>query len=131
MGSKCSMVVADDNRDAADTLVDILQAMGYEAVAAYGGLEAVAACVAGCPELAILDVEMPVLDGCKAAGLIRSGACPPRAIAALSGVRFWEEPMKSGGDVFDVRLAKPARMDELVELLRNVLGAPPDAGPRG
>ena len=117
MSSKCSVVVADDNRDAADTLVELLGAMGYSAVAAYDGREAVEACSALQPELAILDVEMPLLDGCAAARLIRATSRPPAMIAALSGLRHWEEPLKSNVEVFDVRLAKPPRMDQLAELL--------------
>ena len=123
MGSKCSVVVADDNRDAADTLVELLGAMGYCAVAAYDGREAVEACSALRPELAILDVEMPVLDGCAAARLIRSAAHPPAMIAALSGLRHWQEPLKSDIGVFDVRLAKPPRMDQLAELLNRAIGS--------
>jgi len=117
MSSKFSVVVADDNRDAADTLVELLGAMGYSAVAAYDGREAVEACCALQPDLAILDVEMPTLDGCAAARLIRATSRPPAMIAALSGLRHWEEPLKSNVEVFDVRLAKPPRMDQLAELL--------------
>jgi CheY-like chemotaxis protein len=51
MSSKCSIVVADDNREAADTLVEILGALGYVAVAVYDGREAVEACRALQPEL--------------------------------------------------------------------------------
>jgi len=122
MSSRCSVVVADDNRDAADTLVELLGAMGYAAVAAYDGVEAVEACCALQPELAILDVEMPLLDGCAAARLIRSATRPPAMIAALSGLRHWEEPLKSNVEVFDVRLAKPPRMDQLAELLAKAVG---------
>jgi len=122
MSSNCSVVVADDNREAADTLVELLGAMGYVAVAAYDGREAVEACSALQPELAILDVEMPLLDGCEAARLIRSGARPPAMIAALSGLSHWQEPLKSNVGVFDVRLAKPPRMDQLAELLAKALG---------
>ncbi len=121
MSSKCSVVVADDNREAADTLVELLGAMGYAAVAAYDGRAAVEACSALQPELAILDVEMPLLDGCAAARLIRSGARPPAMIAALSGLRHWQEPLKSNVGLFDVRLAKPPRMDQLAELLATAL----------
>ena len=59
MTDRCNVVVADDNRDAADSLVTILSAMGYRAVAAYDGLEAVEACATLEPDLAILDVQMP------------------------------------------------------------------------
>jgi len=122
MSSNCSVVVADDNRDAADTLVEILAAMGYQAVAVYDGREAVQACAALEPKLAILDVQMPLLDGCEAARLIRAAARPPATIAALSALRHWDEPMKSNAGVFDVRLAKPPRMDELGVLLKMALG---------
>jgi len=130
MSSKCSIVVADDNHDAADTLVELLGAMGYAAVAAYDGREAVEACSALQPELAILDVEMPLLDGCAAARLIRSGARPPTLIASLSGLRHWQEPLKSNDGVFDVRLVKPPRMDQLIELLARALGPGRAAGSR-
>jgi CheY-like chemotaxis protein len=120
MNPKFSVVVADDNRDAADSLVAILALLGYDAFAAYDGRQAVEACASLEPDLAILDVQMPLLDGCAAARLIRAGAHPPRTIAALSGVRHWDEPMKSNRGVFDVRLAKPVHMDQLTELLNKV-----------
>lgn len=123
MSSTCNVVVADDNRDAADTLVELLGAMGYSAVAVYDGRAAVEACAALQPELAILDVEMPLLDGCDAARLIRSCARPPAIIAALSCLRHWEEPLKSGLGLFDFRLAKPPRMDQLVKLVHRAIGA--------
>jgi len=76
MSSNCSVVVAGDNHEAADTLVELLGAMGYAAVAAYDGREAVEACSALQPELAILDVEIPLLDGCAAARLVTQLALP-------------------------------------------------------
>lgn len=99
--------------------------MGYAAVAAYSGREAIDACVALQPELAILDIQMPMLDGCAAARLIRQGPHPPGVIAALSALRHWDEPMKSHGGAFDIRLAKPARMSQLSELLAKALGPAP------
>jgi len=122
MSSRCSVLVADDNRDAADSLVELLGALGYSAVAAYDGQQAVEACSALEPDLAILDIQMPLLDGCAAARLIRAGANPPGTIASLSALRHWDEPMKSEGGAFDVRLAKPARMDQLSELLARAVG---------
>ncbi len=126
MKSTCSVVVADDNRDAADSLVELLGALGYPAVAAYDGRQAVEVCSALEPDLAILDIQMPLLDGCAAARLIRAGVHPPGTIASLSALRHWDEPMKSEGGVFDVRLAKPARLDELSELLARAVGPAPD-----
>ena len=126
MSSTCSVVVADDNRDAADSLVELLGALGYSAVVAYGGQEAIEACSALEPTLAILDIQMPLLDGYAAARLIRSGAHPPGTIASLSALRHWDEPMKSESGAFDVRLAKPVRMDQLSKLLAQAVGPVPD-----
>lgn len=126
MSSTCSVVVADDNHDAADSLVALLRAMGYPATAAYDGCQAVEACSALEPDLAILDIQMPFMDGCAAARLIRSGAHPPRTIASLSALRHWDEPMKSQGEAFDVRLDKPARIEQLLALLSSAIA--PAAG---
>lgn len=132
MSSLCSVLVADDNRDAADTLVELIQAMGYAAKATYSGRDAIDACVALQPELVILDIQMPMLDGCAAARLMRLGSHPPATIASLSALRHWDEPMKTHGAVFDVRLAKPARMGQLRELLaRAVLPMRADSTPVG
>jgi len=125
MNSTCSVVVADDSRDSADSLVALLGAMGYSAIAAYDGREAVEACSVSSPDVAILDIQMPFLDGCAAARLIRSSAHPPRMIASLSALRHWEEPMKSEAGAFDVRLAKPVRIEQLRELLARAIGPPP------
>jgi CheY-like chemotaxis protein len=111
------VVVADDNREAAETLVEILGLLGYVVVAVYDGREAVEACRTLQPELAILDIELPLLDGCAAARLIRSSPRPPAMTAALSSLRHWEDPLKSNVGLFDVRLAKPPRMDQLASLL--------------
>lgn len=126
MSSTC-IVVADDNRDAADSLVELLGALGYAAVAVYDGREAVEACAVLEPDLAILDIQMPLMNGCVAARLIRCSVNPPGVIASLSALRHWDEPMKSEGEAFDVRLAKPARMDQLSELLARTVGRVPGA----
>ena len=71
------VLIADDNRDLADLLVHLIKAMGYDAIAVYDGQEAVWWCNAFRPRLVILDINMPKLDGCKAASQIRqSGNCP-------------------------------------------------------
>ncbi|MBW8778867.1 MAG: response regulator [Burkholderiales bacterium] len=71
MPTHSCIVVADDNHDAADSLAQLLGLMGYDAVAVYDGEQAVRACHDLHPDLAILDVQMPLLDGCAAARRIR------------------------------------------------------------
>lgn len=118
MPTRSCIVVADDNHDAADSLAQLLGLMGYDAVAVYDGEQAVRACHDLHPDLAILDVQMPVLDGCAAARRIRSdedGHAP--MLASLSALKMNDEPLRSERDLFDTHLSKPLRIDELSSLL--------------
>lgn len=116
--SRSRIVVADDNHDAADSLAQLLDLMGYDAVAVYDGEQAVQACHDLHPDLAILDVQMPLLDGCAAARKIRNeedGRAP--MLASLTALKLQDEPLRSGRDLFDTHLSKPLRIDELSSLL--------------
>jgi CheY-like chemotaxis protein len=74
-------------------------------------------CAGWHPDLAILDVQMPRLDGCAAARIMRDGSRPPLLIASLTAMSFDDEPLRSGGPIFDFRLSKPARIAEVDELI--------------
>ena len=116
--SRSRIVFADDNHDAADSLAQLLDLMGYDAVAVYDGEQAVRACHDLHPDLAILDVQMPLLDGCAAARKIRdeeNGRAP--MLASLTALKLQDEPFRSGRDLFDTHLSKPLRIDELSRLL--------------
>jgi len=92
--------------------------MGYDAVAVYDGEQAVRACHDLHPDLAILDVQMPILDGCAAARRIRNDEDGPAPmLASLSALRMNDEPLRSEHDLFDTHLSKPLRIDELSSLL--------------
>ena len=125
MDKTCTVVVADDNHDAADSLALLVESLGYRARAVYDGREAVAACADCLPVAAILDVQMPALDGCAAARLIRMGPRPPLLIASHTALAHDEEPMKSGRGAFDVHLAKPARLEDVRRMLAMALGDGP------
>lgn len=126
MDKTCFVVVADDNHDAADSLALLIESLGYRTRAVYDGREAVAACAACLPVAAILDVQMPELDGCAAARLIRMAPRPPLMIASHSALSHDEEPMKSGRGAFDFHLAKPARIEEIRHALAKFLHRRPN-----
>lgn len=117
MSDKCTVLVADDNRDAADALVGLLQALGHRARAAYDGAQAYEAFLDFHPDVAILDVQMPYMDGCVAAARMRVHRIPPKVIVSLTGMPHDQEPMRSLAGVFDEHLSKPCEMQELDELL--------------
>ena len=120
MSARCRVLVADDNHDSADSLVDLLRAKGHVAFAAYDGQEAVEVCSDFHPDLAILDVQMPLLDGCAAAKIMREGSQPPRMIASLTGMSPDEEPLRSGGPIFDIKLSKPPKVAEIDALIQKI-----------
>lgn len=129
MSSPKTMVVADDNEDAAEALAALVRTMGYEVIVAADGQQALDACAANHPSVAILDVEMPVLDGCEAARRMRELPDPPQLIASLSGARLDEEPLRSRCAVFDARLSKPLDADELEALLDDAGRVLPSSSP--
>jgi len=91
MPTRSCIVVADDNHDAADSLAQLLDLMGYDAVAVYDGQQAVRACHDLHPDLAILDVQMPGLDGFETAAYIkqreRTRAIPILFVTAINKER--------------------------------------------
>lgn len=58
-----SILVVEDNRDLADTQAILLKAAGYQVAVAYDGLQAVAAAQAEAPDVVLLDIGLPGLDG--------------------------------------------------------------------
>lgn len=83
MSDKCSVLVADDNCDAADTLGGLFEALGHRARAAYDSAQAYEAFLQFRPDVAILDVQMVCMDGCVAAARMRADEHPPKLIASL------------------------------------------------
>ncbi len=65
------VLVAEDNRDGAETLQFLIQAWGHRAEAVLDGQKAVEFAARFKPDVAILDINMPVMDGYAAARLLR------------------------------------------------------------
>jgi CheY-like chemotaxis protein len=111
MGSLRIMVV-DDNRDSADMLAMSLQIMGHQVRAVYSPLGVMDACADFEPELMIIDIGMPELNGLALAGRLR--ACswrgrPPRLVA-LTGWGQAEDRKRSLAAGFADHLVKPANL---------------------
>jgi signal transduction histidine kinase len=84
------ILVADDNRDAADSLASMLRLLGHEVRVAYDGAEAVALAESFKPQLALLDIGMPRLNGYEAAQAIR--AQPSLHDVLLVALTGWGQP---------------------------------------
>lgn len=126
------VLVADDNRDAADSLATLLQLSGHEVRVAYGGAAALSLAQAFRPEFALLDIGMPDLNGYRVAEALRAepwGASP--YLIALTGWGQDEDKRKALAAGFDAHLTKPIELDQLTRLLESRRhGMPPRAAYR-
>jgi signal transduction histidine kinase/ActR/RegA family two-component response regulator len=118
------ILIVDDNRDAADMLAMFLQLGGHETHTAHDGEEAIEATTRLHPDLVLLDIGLPRLNGYEAARRIREqhkqGGGP--ALVALSGWSQDEDRRRSKEAGFDAHLVKPVDEIDLQKLLAD-LGA--------
>ena len=66
------ILVVDDNEDNRQILIDLLTAAGYEIVAATNGLDAVALATSNLPDLVLMDIQLPGIDGHEATRRIKA-----------------------------------------------------------
>jgi CheY-like chemotaxis protein len=116
------ILVVDDNRDAADTLAMLLEFLNYDVRTAYDGQQAVTVAAEFQPQLVILDINMPVMDGYEAAKVLRGRTEQDRMVLiALTAVATPEARDKAMEAGFDIHLRKPVDGSELTGLLERVL----------
>jgi signal transduction histidine kinase len=117
------VVVADDNRDIAFTLQALLELDGHRVRLAFDGQQAVDHCREAMPEVAILDIGMPTMDGYQAARAIRQlPGSESLLLVAVSGWNQAEDLRKALSAGFDKHLTKPADIDELLGLVARAQG---------
>ncbi len=102
------VLIADDNRDGADSLALVMTAFGCEVRTAYDGPSAVRTAEAFQPEVVFLDLGMPGMDGFEAARRIRS--LPGGATTVLIALTGWgqeRDRQRTSEAGFDAHLVKP------------------------
>jgi len=113
------VLVADDNEDAAASLALVLEMSGHFVRIAHDGVEAVEIAEAFDPEVVVLDIGMPRLDGYEACRQLRGQPHgEDMLIIALTGWGQLEDRQRSEQAGFDEHLVKPADMSALEEMLR-------------
>jgi signal transduction histidine kinase/CheY-like chemotaxis protein len=124
------VLVVDDNPDALILLSDALSAVGYQVQPANDGPGALAVAAAFQPQIAVLDIGLPVMDGYELATRLRviAGLGALRLVA-VTGYGQESDRRRSGLAGFDAHLIKPVPLDELVRVLSDLSPEPAnDAG---
>ena len=113
------MVVVDDNRDSAETLTMLLELMGNEMSVAYDGEQALAIANETKPDVVLLDIGLPKMNGYDVARQIRQqpwGRNP--VLVAITGWGQTEDKDLSRESGFDHHLVKPVDHDLLLKLIQ-------------
>ncbi|MFN0121327.1 MAG: response regulator [Blastocatellia bacterium] len=117
------VLVVDDNDDIRDMLAVLLRMQGYRVVMATDGEEAVKIAGREEPDVILMDVMMPRLDGLEAARRIMQN--PRMAAVPIIGLSAFSDPLAENGEdnAFSWRayLRKPIDVDELERLLARIL----------
>jgi PAS domain S-box-containing protein len=117
---KIRVLIIDDNQDAADVMALLIEQLGGHARVAYDGASGIEAVRAFGPQVVLLDLGMPGLNGYETCRRLRAQYGAGVAIAALSGWGQQQDKIQAAQAGFDAHLTKPATPDELRELLRSL-----------
>ena len=118
------ILVAEDDKLISGSLCDALKAEGHEAIPAYDGEEAVAKAKEIMPDLALLDIMMPKLDGLGVLWELKSNADTAKiAVVVLTNIGDVETISKIvEAGATDYLLKSDQSIDEVVKKVREVLG---------
>jgi PAS domain S-box-containing protein len=112
------VLVVDDNVDAADTLGDLLRTAGHEVAVVYDAAQALAAWPAFAPQVALVDIGLPVLNGLELAQQVRQRWPEQRCrLVALTGYGQEVDRQRSVDAGFEEHLVKPIDLQRLLERL--------------
>jgi signal transduction histidine kinase/ActR/RegA family two-component response regulator len=119
----CRILLVDDNEDAAAGTASLLRQMGHEVEVAHDAAQALAAARLHAPELAILDIGLPDMDGYALAALLRSqhdrhdSDGNALRLVALSGYGQQADIERAARAGFDLHLTKPAALEDLQQAI--------------
>jgi two-component system CheB/CheR fusion protein len=114
------IVLVEDNEDIRDTLQDLLRLEGHEVVAEAEGIKGAEAIVERCPDVAIVDLGLPGMDGFAVAKQVRAARGSSVRLIALTGYGGREDRMETAGAGFDRHLVKPVDHDMLMRVLAEI-----------
>jgi CheY-like chemotaxis protein len=118
------ILVVDDNRDAGEAIALLLGPMGYQVELAYDGPSGLATAQRFSPHLAMVDIDLPGMDGYELCRRIRRLAIPDLRMVAITGYGQDEYRALSRDAGFDDHAVKPLNWETLIRLVEFEAGTP-------
>jgi signal transduction histidine kinase/CheY-like chemotaxis protein len=113
------LLVVDDNVDAADTLSMYLETFGYEVLVENSAKAALERAITGKPDICLLDIGLPDMDGNELAKLIKANPATKSAILiAITGYGQEQDRKRTFESGFDYHFVKPVDVDLLMDTLK-------------
>ena len=118
------ILLAEDNEANIQTFTSYLNAINYRVIVAKNGEEAVAMAKANSPDIILMDIQMPIMDGLEAIGQIRSdtkfASVPIIALTALAMEGDRERCLAAGANEY---LSKPIKLKQLATVIQQLLSS--------
>ena len=120
-----TILIVEDNEKNMKLARDILRAKGYAVLEAVNGLDGVRLALAHQPELVLMDIQLPDINGIEAFARIRANAGTARVPVIAFTASVTPGDRQSIGDAgFDGFLGKPIQLKEFVDTVRRLAGEP-------
>lgn len=115
------VLIVDDNQDAAELLASLVEHLGYQAMIAHDGASALGLVRERRPDVALLDIGLPVMNGYELAAHLRADPSLQKLrILAITGYGQPEDLQRAAAAGFDAHLLKPLDANALAKLLTEI-----------
>ena len=117
------ILVVDDNEDNRQILIDLLSTAGYEVIEARTGFDAVTTAEREVPDLVLMDIQLPGMNGIEALGVLRADPATAKipVIAVTASVMQQDRKLITEAG-FDAYIGKPINLKEFLATVRKCLG---------
>lgn len=111
------ILIVDDNRDAAESMAKLLELMGHTVSTADDGRSAITAAAASAPEVVLLDIGLPDIDGYEVCRQILANATGKPQVIAVTGWGQTDDRQRSTAAGFAAHLVKPVNFAALANII--------------
>jgi CheY-like chemotaxis protein len=111
------VLVVDDNKDAAESLAELVELFGHSVEVAHDGPRAIALARENPPDVILCDIGLPGMSGYEIARTLRADPSSSFELVAVSGYAQPEDLRRAAEAGFDRHLAKPPDPEEIERLL--------------